>query len=45
MMNMIEMDPVGTNLKRAYREAAPQKLPPEMQDLLRRLQEQDENER
>ncbi len=45
MIHMIDMDPVATNLKRAYREAAPQKLPDQMQDLLRRLQEQDEKDR
>lgn len=45
MMNMIDMDTVATNLKRAYREAAPEKVPDQMQDLLRRLQEQDERDR
>ncbi|HEY9040526.1 MAG TPA: hypothetical protein VIN05_16480 [Roseovarius sp.] len=44
MMIMIEMDPAGSNLRRAYREAAPQKLPPEMAELLRRLQEQEEED-
>ncbi|MFX0543699.1 hypothetical protein ACEWPM_018630 [Roseovarius sp. S4756] len=35
------MNPVAKNLKRAYREAEPQDMPPEMADLLRKLQEQD----
>lgn len=43
MMNMIEADTVATNLKRAYREAAPENLPPQMLDLLRKLQKQDED--
>ncbi|WP_255006721.1 hypothetical protein [Roseovarius sp. M141] len=44
MMNMIDIDPVATNLKRAYREAAPRDLPPQMQHLLRRLQQQEEEQ-
>lgn len=35
------MNPVIKNLKRAYRESAPQDMPPEMAELLRKLQEQD----
>ncbi len=44
MMDMIETDTVASNLKRAYREASPQKLPPQMQELLRRLGQQDKND-
>ncbi|MFX0546029.1 hypothetical protein ACEWPL_010830 [Roseovarius sp. S1116L3] len=35
------MNPVAKNLKRAYREAEPQDMPPEMAELLRKLQDQD----
>jgi hypothetical protein len=42
MIYLIDTDPVATNLKRAYREAASENLPSQMQDLLRKLQQQDE---
>ncbi|WP_113912116.1 hypothetical protein [Roseovarius dicentrarchi] len=45
MMSMIETDTVAANLQRAYREAAPQKLPPQMEELLRKLSAQDEDDR
>ncbi|WP_279305758.1 hypothetical protein [Pelagivirga sediminicola] len=41
---MIETDPVASNLKRAYRDAEPQKMPSEMERLLRQLQQMDEAE-
>ncbi len=42
MNYMIDTDLVATNLKRAYREAGPENLPSQMQDLLRKLRLQDE---
>lgn len=44
MMISMEMDAVAKNLKRAYRDAEPQDLPPEMRKLLRQLQKQDEED-
>jgi hypothetical protein len=38
------MNPVAKNLRRAYRDAEPQSLPPNMQDLLRKLRKQDEED-
>jgi len=35
------MNPVVNNLKRAYRQTEPQDMPPEMADLLRKLQAED----
>lgn len=39
--SMKETDPVASNVRRAYRDAASQTLPPQMRDLLRKLREQD----
>lgn len=41
MNTMNDMIPVAEHLKRAYRDDAPEGLTPAMQDLLRRLHEQD----
>ncbi len=38
------MNPVAKNLKRAYRETQPQDLPPDMAEMLRRLQQQDKSQ-
>lgn len=39
--SMKETDPVASNVRRAYRDAASQTLPQQMRDLLRKLREQD----
>ena len=44
MMYQTETDLVALNLKRAYRDAEDSNLPPGMQELLKKLRQQDEDD-